>query len=148
LRHKFGFRLNYQPLPESGDFRIDVGNEATEQMRTQYQEFYSAQLQNAMDDVWHRLYEKLTNMSDKLDYKDHEKKKIFRDSLVSNVHDMVELLNVCNVTGDTQMSAMAVRLDEALRGITPDALREDAHLRAETKRVVDDAIKALPSLDF
>lgn len=148
LRYKFGFRLNYQPLPESGDFRIDVGNEATEQMRTQYQEFYSTQLQNAMNDVWHRLYEKLTNMSDKLDYGDHEKKKIFRDSLVSNVHDMVELLNVCNVTGDTQMSAMAVRLDEALRGITPDALREDAHLRAETKRVVDDAIKALPSLDF
>ena len=61
---------------------------------------------------------------------------------------MVELLNVCNVTGDSQMSAMANKLDEALRGITPDALREDAHLRAETKRVVDDAIKALPSLDF
>lgn len=167
LRHKFGFRLNYQPLPESGDFRIDVGNEATEQMRTQYQEFYSAQLQNAMDDVWKRVYEKLSNMSDKLDYTDEYVEEVytdkhgntrtrnknvgaktFRDSLVSNVHDMVELLNVCNVTGDTQMSAMASKLDEALRGITPDALREDAHLRAETKRVVDDAIKALPSLDF
>ena len=61
---------------------------------------------------------------------------------------MVELLRVCNVTGSTQMTAMADKLDDALRGVTPDALREDAYLRAETKRTVDEAIKALPSLDL
>jgi hypothetical protein len=147
LSYKFGFRLSYIPLPDAGDFRVDVGNEATDQLRTEYQSYYSTQLQNAMDDVWKRLYEKLSNMSEKLDYTD-DNKKIFRDTLVSNVTDMVELLNVCNVTGDTQMSAMANKLDEALRGITPDALREDQHLRAETKRTVDDVIKSLPSLDF
>ena len=147
LRAKFGFRLSYIPLPDAGDFRIDVGNEATDQIRTEYQSYYSRQLESAMNDVWKRLYEKLSNMSEKLDYTD-DNKKIFRDTLVSNVTDMVELLNVCNVTGDTQMSAMANKLDEALRGITPDALREDQHLRAETKRTVDDVIKSLPSLDF
>jgi hypothetical protein len=147
LRHKFEFRLSYQPLPESGDFRIDVGNEATEQMRTQYQEFYSTQLQNAMNDVWKRLYERLSNMSERLDYTDDNKKKC-GSNLVTHVIDMVELLNVCNVTGDSQMSAMAVRLDEALRGVTIEALREDQHLRAETKRTVDDVIQSLPSLDF
>jgi hypothetical protein len=46
------------------------------------------------------------------------------------------------------MTAMADKLDDALRGVTPDALREDAYLRAETKRTVDEAIKALPSLDI
>ena len=147
LRVKFGFRLSYIPLPDAGDFRIDVGNEATEQIRTEYQSYYSRQLESAMNDVWKRLYEKLSNMSERLDYTD-DSKKIFRDTLVSNVTDMVELLNVCNVTGDSQMSAMANKLDEALRGITPDALREDQHLRAETKRTVDDVIKSLPSLDF
>ena len=30
LRNKFGFRLSYIPLPDAGDFRIDIGNEATE----------------------------------------------------------------------------------------------------------------------
>jgi hypothetical protein len=46
------------------------------------------------------------------------------------------------------MAAMADRLEETLRGVTPDALREDEYLRRETKRAVDDAIKALPSLDM
>lgn len=167
LRHKFGFRLSYIPLPDAGDFRIDVGNEATDQIRTEYQSYYSRQLENAMNDVWKRVYEKLSNMSERLDYTDeyveevyrdkHGKTrtrtrnagaKTFRDSLVSNVTDMVELLHVCNVTGDSQMSALANQLDETLRGVTPDALREDAYLRAETKRTVDQVIKSLPSLDI
>jgi len=148
LRHKFGFRLSYIPLPDAGDFRIDVGNEATDQIRTEYQSYYSRQLENAMNDVWQRAYDALSRMSERLDYQDNENKKIFRDTLVSNVTDMVELLHVCNVTGDSQMSALANQLDETLRGVTPDALREDAYLRAETKRTVDNVIKSLPSLDI
>lgn len=71
---------------------------------------------------------------------------MFRDSLVDNVLDMVELLNVCNVSGDSQMSEMARKLDDALRGVTPDGLRNNESSRAETKQAVDDAIKSLPSL--
>jgi hypothetical protein len=148
LKNKFRFRLTYIPLPDAGDFRIDIGNEAAEEIKTHYKTYYTTQLNQAMNDVWQRTYDALSRMSERLDYADHEKKKIFRDSLVDNVAEMVELLRVCNVTGSTQMTAMADKLDDALRGVTPDALREDAYLRAETKRTVDEAIKALPSLDM
>lgn len=148
LRSKFRFRLTYIPLPDAGDFRIDIGNEAAEEIKTHYNNYYSTQLNTAMNDVWHRTYDALTRMSERLDYADHEKKKVFRDSLVENVSEMVELLRVCNVTKSTQMTAMADKLDCALRGVTPDALREDSYLRAETKRTVDEAIKSLPSLDI
>jgi len=148
LRSKFRFRLTYIPLPDAGDFRIDIGNEAAEEIKTHYNNYYSTQLNTAMNDVWHRTYDALTRMSERLDYADHEKKKVFRDSLVENVSEMVELLRVCNVTKSTQMTAMADKLDCALQGVTPDALREDSYLRAETKRTVDEAIKSLPSLDI
>ena len=46
------------------------------------------------------------------------------------------------------MTAMTEQLENALLGVTPDALREDDWLRQETKQKVDAAIKALPSLDF
>jgi hypothetical protein len=46
------------------------------------------------------------------------------------------------------MSAMADKLEEAMSGVTPDALREDEYFRAETKAAVDAAIKSLPSLDI
>ena len=148
LRSKFRFRMACVPLPDAGDFRIDVNNDALQQVKTQYQAHYAEQLTNAMNDVWQRAYKALSKMSERLDYADHEQKKVFRDTLVSNVIDIVELLNVCNVTGDSQMSALAMKLNDALRGVTPDALREDEYLRAETKRAVDEAIKALPSIDM
>jgi len=148
IRRKFGFRLTYIPLPDAGDFRLDIQNEAMEEVRTQYESYYAAQVQIAMDDLWLRLFKVLNNMSDRLDYASKEDKKIFKDSLVGNVLDMVELLSVCNVSGDTQMETARIKLEEALRGVTADGLREDAYLRSETKRTVDEVIASLPSLDF
>jgi hypothetical protein len=148
IRSKFSFTISYIPLPDAGDFRIDIGNEQQQVLKDHYSEYYNKQLVSAMNDVWQRTYKALSNMSERLDYSGNDKKKIFRDTLVDNVIDMVELLNVCNVTGDGKMTRMANKLDDALRGVTPDGLRESESLRVETKRIVDDAIKSLPSLDM
>ena len=148
VRRKFGFRLTYIPLPDAGDFRLDIPNEALADVETQYKSYYATQAQNAMNDVWQRLFKSLSNMSDRLDYASKEDKKIFKDSLVGNVIDMVELLSVCNVSGDTQMESARIKLEDALRGVTADGLREDAYLRSETKRTVDEVISSLPSIDF
>ena len=147
LTSKFGFNLNYIPLPDAGDFRIDVGNEAVDEVKSSYNSYYSRQLTKAMDDVWTRLHDALTRMSERLDYGKDEDKRVFRDTLVSNVTDMIELLGVCNVTGNVQMTAMRDKLSDAMYGITADVLREDTNTRIQTKRAVDQAIKALPSLE-
>jgi hypothetical protein len=148
LQRKYKVHINYMPLPDAGDFRIDISNEALREVKEQYADFYTTQYNTAMNDVWTRLHKALTNMSERLDYGSKEDKKVFRDSLVGNVNDMVELLRVCNVTSSPQMAQMADKLEEAMAGVTPDGLREDDTFRAETKRAVDDAIKSLPSLDL
>jgi len=148
LSSKFGFRLSYMPLPDVGDFRLDINTEAQNDIKSHYETYYTTQINNAMNDVWQRAFKSLSRMSERLDYASHEDKKLFRDTLVTNVIDMVDLLAVCNVTNDSQMEAMRVRLEDTLQGVTPDALREDAYLRAETKRSIDEAIKSLPSLDM
>ena len=171
LQRKYRVHINYMPLPDAGDFRIDISNEALREVKEQYADFYTTQYNTAMNDVWTRLHEALTNMSERLDYVDTGEMetyytkptktnpngllmsrkagvKYFKDSLVGNVNDMVELLRVCNVTSSPQMAQMADKLEEAMAGVTPDGLREDDTFRAETKRAVDDAIKSLPSLDI
>jgi len=146
LTSKFRFRTNYMPLPDVGDWRVSIGNETEQALRSQYEGYYAKQLQAAMGDVWKRAHEALTKMSDKLDYADDMSKKTFRDSLVSNVTDMIELLGACNVTNDPVMSAAQRDLDEAMRGITADALREDPYLRAETRRKVNEVRKTIDNL--
>ena len=148
LERKFAFRTNYMPLPDAGDFRVDIGNDALREVQETYADFYTKQYNTAMNDVWTRLHKALTSMSERLDYGSKEDKKIFRDSLVGNVNDMIELLRVCNVTGSMQMASMANRLEEAMAGVTADGLREDDSFRADVKHAVDTAIKSLPSLDI
>jgi len=149
LTSKFKFKMNYMPLADAGDWRVDIGNEAKDVLATQYESYYATQLQTAMGDVWSRAHDALAKMSERLDYADGPTKKIFRDSLVDNVVDIIELLGACNITNDPTMELAQKKLSTAMRGITPDALREDAYLRAETKRHVDEVkkiINNLPSL--
>jgi hypothetical protein len=149
LTGKFRFMVNYMPLPDAGDWRVSIGNETEQALRSQYEGYYATQLQAAMGDVWRRAHEALTKMSERLDYADETTRKVFRDSLVSNVTDIIELLGACNVTNDPTMAAAQRDLDDAMRGITPDALRDDPYLRAETRRKVNEVrrvIDNLPSL--
>jgi len=151
LTAKFRLNINYMPLPDAGDFRVDIGNETTSALRSQYEGYYAQQLQAAMGDVWQRTHTALTKMSERLDYANDDTRKVFRDSLVTNVHDIIELLGACNVTNDPLMAQAQRDLDYALSGVTADALREDPYLRAETRRKVLEVRKVidnLPSLGF
>lgn len=151
LAAKFKFRFVAIPLPDAGDWRLDIGNEAATAMREQYEKFYGDQLREAMADVWKRAHEALTKMSERLDYADDTTKKVFRDTLVTNVQEIVDLLDTMNITADPAMTEAHKRLDAAMQGITPEALREDAYLRSTTKRQVDEVrkiIDSLPGLGF
>jgi hypothetical protein len=146
LRDKFKFRYAAMPMPTVGDWRLDVEAEAAASLKAQYESFFNEQYKKSMEDVWRRVHETITRMSEKLDYRGDEDKKIFRDSLVSNVHEMITMLRDFNVTGDPVMARAAKELDAALEGVTPEALREDAYLRAQTKRTVDEVRKTIDGL--
>ena len=138
LRGKFNWRLSYIPMPDAGDFRVDIGNEQADAIREQCAEYYSTMFHQAIQEI----AEPLKNMSERLDYSNGEDKKVFRDTLVSNVVTAIDLLGV---TTDPKFVKIKQELDHAFTGITPDALREDPYLRRTTKQAVDNAIA---SLDF
>ncbi len=149
MQSKFGWRLNFIPIQESGDFRVDIGNEQAEVLKEQYTKYYDTQYTNAMKDLWDRLYKPLSRMSERLDYPedaDRDTKKVFTKTLVSNVTELLDLLKAFNVNDDRDMEMAHKKLRHALNGITPEALREDDHLRLDTKRSVDEVIKTLPTI--
>jgi len=63
--------------------------------------------------------------------------------LVTNVTEMCDLLEKFNVTDDPKLKQAKLRIENTLRGITPDALREDDGLRLETKSKVDALLKEM-----
>ena len=137
LRDKFRFRYVFLPVPEVGDFRIDVNEEHKAELVKQYEQFYENKLSEAMNDTWERLHECLTKMSDKLA---GDEKQIFRDSLVNNAVDLCALLTRLNVTNDSRLEMARQKLESALVGVTPKDLRDDNALRKDTKAKVDEIL--------
>jgi hypothetical protein len=134
---KFKFRYVFLPVPEVGDFRIDVNEQHKTELVAQYESFYQNKLTEATKEVWDRLHECLAKMSDKLA---GEEKQIFRDSLVNNAVEMCELLTKLNVTNDTKLEMARKKLESALVGVTPKDLRDDDALRLDTKAKVDEIL--------
>ena len=155
IMEKFYFRYTPIPVPDTGDWRIDLNNQTAQDVwdeaRTKYAQFYGEQIRAAMNDVWSEVRKVTDHMSERLDFTGDGDKKKFHNTLVSNVLDVVDKMSAYNLAGDPTMEAARLKLKDALRGITPDALREDPSLRADTKRSVDEVrriIDNLPGLGF
>jgi hypothetical protein len=149
LRRKFNFKINYIPLPSAGDFRLDINNEAAEVLRQQYEKYFTNQLDGAMRDIWKRLYDTLTILSRQLADQTEEGKtpKIYA-SVFERMLEVIDLMETCNVTGDMQMQLMQRKLAMAFRGVDVASVKDNSALRRDTKHAVDEAMKALPSLDW
>ena len=148
LRRKFKFSLVFEAVPDVGDIRVDVGNQAANEMREQYKQVLSDRINAVHQDLAERLAEPLQRMSKGLDYNEGEKPSGFRDTLVDNVLSIVDLMRSCNLNGNAHIAGIQQDLRNTLKGVTPDGLRRDPNLRADTKRKVDAIIKNLPSLGF
>ena len=133
---KFGFRLVFSPVPESNDFRIDVGNSELAELRAQYEDAYSSRVQEAMQTAWGKLHSALLAMSDKLAEPDGEKGKIFHSTFVSNAQDLCSLLTHLNITNDPQLELARRDLERAIANVDIADIRSDPGVRSDLKAQV------------
>lgn len=135
IARRFTFDFNFEKLPEAGDFRLDLSADEVERIRADIEARTNAAIADAVKDTWNRVHEVVAKMAERLRaYGVDENGKatgIFRDTLVSNVQDLVELLPRLNITGDAQLAATAARLDAELCAHDVKQLRDDEAVRAK-----------------
>jgi len=146
---RFKFNVNFMPVPTSGDFRIDIGEEAKNEIMQSCNNAYDERLNLAMRHAWNRLHECLLRMSDRLqvDLVDSEeddggtgkkfKPRVFRDTLVENAVELVDMLKHFNLTNDTTLEQARLDLHNAIMHQDADSLRDNVFAREEVKRKVD-----------
>jgi hypothetical protein len=138
VRQKFGFRRAIDPIPESGDFRLDVSATDLEELRISYEKQHTDRLADAMKAPWDRLHTMLVGISEKLTDKegDDEKKRYF-DSLITNPLELCELLGKMNVTNDPKLEEARRQLESAMLCANIESIKESAVVREEVKAKVD-----------
>ena len=137
---KFSFRVNYMPVPSSGDFRVDVGNQAQAELKARLESLTQERIDSAMADVRERLSTHLKRMSDRLttDYVNGEaKQRRFHDTLVDGALELCDLTKSLNVTNDMALENARSQLEQLLVGVTPADLRKNEAIRQDVKKNVD-----------
>jgi hypothetical protein len=145
LRNKFSMQYSFFPVPQAGDFRIDINEEAKAEIVANCEKAYNDRLENAMHDAWERLKDCLTRMSDRLvvdvvhdaDGTPSHEFRVFRDSLVENAKELVGLLQHLNLTKDPQMEQARKDLKGILDKYDANTLRESFTARTDAKAKVD-----------
>ena len=136
VRSKFSFRRSVKPLPEAGDFRLDVPANDLEEMKQAYEAQYAEKLADAMRTPWERLHEVLLGMSKKLEDSGDAKKR-YHDSLLSNPLELCELLTKLNVTNDPKLEDARRQVELAMLGADIDGVKDDPTVRENLKSKVD-----------
>jgi len=138
VKTKFGFRRTVKPVPESGDFRLDVPMADLQQLRGEFEAQQSEKLADAMRAPWERLYEMLKTISEKMtDVEGDDTKKRYHDTLISNPLELCDLLTKLNITNDPKLEEARKQLEVTMLGANIEALKEDSHARSELKSKVD-----------
>jgi len=138
VRLKFGFRRAVKPIPESGDFRLDIPAHDLAEMKNDYEKQYSDRLAEAMREPWERLHKTLVGMSEKLtDVEGDDSKKRYHDTLISNPIELCGLLTKLNVTNDPKLEEARRQLELTMLGADIESIKEDADSRSALKSKVD-----------
>jgi len=126
VRAKFLIDLTLMPIP-TNDFRVEISDAEHARIQQEVEERVTSAGQAAMTEVWQRLYDKVSHITEKLS--DH--KAIFRDSMIENARELCELLPRLNFTDDPNLEIMRQEVEAKLARNHPDSLRNDPILRRE-----------------
>lgn len=136
IARKFDFDVAVLPLPTAADFRVDISDKEHARIAADIQRRTDAAIAGAVSSTWERVHEVVAKMADRLRQyaimPDGKVEAPFRDTLVQNVRDLVELLPRLNITADPALDAMAQRLTDTLCAHDPQTLRDDGKVRNET----------------
>lgn len=138
----FRFYVDFNPVPEGGDFRVQLQADDVNSMKQELDERLTETLAAAQAELWERLATPVRAMVDRLGGPD----KIFRNSLVENLESIVALVPKLNIGGDDKLAGFAKECGDKLLKYSATTLRDSPAVRAATAKDADDILKRLEGL--
>lgn len=144
---KFKFKFDYFPIPDSDDIRIIDGipQNEVDDMVAEAEKRMNQRVQGSLSSAASKLFKCVQAMQTKLSAKIGDEGSIFRDSLVENLVEIVEIMPNLNITDDPALKALTVEAKK-LTLYSPTILREDATARELAAKKAGDLASKLSSL--
>ena len=142
LQGKFAIRYRIAPVPDADHFIAKLASDDTDRVKRDIERHIADQLHDAVGDLYRRLGEAVERVSDRLQEDGDGKPLVFRNSMIENIRELVDIVPRLNIFGDDELAGLCGQVKEKIAGVEPDALRPsktfDPATRARVKRDADD----------
>lgn len=139
ITRKFDADTTFLPFPKAEDFRVAGINGAEEAIKDKLNSLPAVVEAKAREEIGGRVLRVAQAIVDRMGAYTGGKAGSFRDSLVDNVRDLVDLLPMLDVTGDPRVAEITAAL-ASLGSVDPDTLRESQSARDEAKATAESII--------
>jgi hypothetical protein len=123
IRRKFGMTVTFMPISDIADFRVQVDADEVASLRSDIETEIHARVTQANVSILTRIREAVAHMVERLSDQD----AVFRDSLVENVKELLDVLPRLNFTNDGEISAILHSMKDLV--IDPETLRANDNIR-------------------
>jgi hypothetical protein len=150
VRSKFRIKLFVTTVPKN-DFRSSISSVIAEDLKNHYERQVAEIIDNVMTDASERFLEIASRISNACteatpDEDGKVKRKKIYDTTVTQAKEICETLKEFNLTNNPQLEEARQRLENALRDVTVDDLRESSYVRSVVNNDVDDILSKFAPL--
>lgn len=151
VRGMFDFKMRISPCPDIQDFRVSLAKEHADDIKSNLEAELKSTLNDAMKEPVRRIIVVAEKMATKLKgYKPKTEtsgaENTFRDSLVTNIQELLPLLDAFNLTGDKNLTALTQRIEKELCTVNASELREDEKTRKKVAKAAEEILKQASAL--
>ncbi len=137
IARSFSVDMEIMPVPDAGDFRVDVMKEAEDEIREQITRVVQERQAAMTKDCWTRIGEVVGRIAEQCG----KSKGRIHDSLMDNARELMHVLPALNVTGDPALKEIEQEIRALI--VPPDAIRSNAAVR---QRLAEGAARVLTKI--
>ena len=150
VRSKFRIKLFVTTVP-SNDFRSNISSVIAEDLKNHYERQVGEIIDNVMIDASERFLEIASRISNACtevspDEDGKVKRKKIYDTTITQAKELCNTLKDFNLTNNETLESARVQLENALRNVSVEDLRESSYIRSVVKNDVDDILSKFAPL--
>jgi hypothetical protein len=146
IRGYFDYRIQFAPVPEINDWRLDGVDEGeVSKMRNEVEDEVRIMYRRAIREVYERAREILANVANQAkEYKGGPGDSRLRDATIRNLKDISALVLKMNVTGDKDLDQLGYEMVECFADAEASNLRSNEKARTAIAEAAERLLKRIP----
>lgn len=137
IKRRFYITLDIDAITTANDFRVQIDQDQVDKVRASMEKAAEARVASAMQDVWSRMAETVGYFQQRM----ADPKAVFRDSTVTNITELLDLIPGLNVLDDPKIELVRAQIAKAFGQVEAKEIRKDPayreQLAGEAKQIMD-----------